>query len=48
MARPWSLTMENSCEQRVAGPLGSKVEGSVIANILALATLAARTEIADR
>jgi outer membrane protein TolC len=32
---------------RLAGPLGSEVEGVVVANILALATLPARSEIAD-
>lgn len=32
---------------RLAGPLGSEFEGAVIANILALATLPARAEIAD-
>lgn len=32
---------------RLAGPLGSEMEGAVVANILALATLPARAEIAD-
>ncbi len=32
---------------RLAGPLGSDIEGVVVANILALATLPARAEIAD-
>jgi outer membrane protein TolC len=32
---------------RLAGPLGSEVEGAIVANILALATLPARAEIAD-
>lgn len=32
---------------RLAGPLGSDIEGAVVANILALATLPARAEMAD-
>ncbi|MBM3624454.1 MAG: TolC family protein, partial [Alphaproteobacteria bacterium] len=32
---------------RIAGPLGSEVEGAIVANILALATLPVRAEIAD-
>ncbi|TLG77993.1 TolC family protein [Methylocystis sp. B8] len=32
---------------RIAGPLGSEVEGAIVGNILALATLPARAEIAE-